>query len=88
MAKKKISSTTLQENAAQVLRDVKQCGGPVTITERSRPVAVLVDFETFVTMQKRLRELEEADLQRVIAQGRKEHQQGRTRRIKSLRELR
>lgn len=88
MAKKKINSTTLQEDAAQVLEDVKQCGEPVTITERSRPVAVLVGFETFVAMQQRLSELEEADLQQVIAQGRKEHQQGRTRRIKSLRELR
>jgi PHD/YefM family antitoxin component YafN of YafNO toxin-antitoxin module len=60
----------------------------LTITERSRPVAVIVDFDTFVAMQKRLGELEAAELQRLIAQGRQEHQQGRTRRIKSLRELR
>ncbi len=43
---KKISSTTLQENAAQVLRGVKQCGGPVTITERSRPALIFVRLKT------------------------------------------
>jgi prevent-host-death family protein len=85
---KRITITALRENATQVLGEVKQRGEPLTITERSRPVAVIVDFETFVAMQKRLGELEAAELQRLIAQGRQEHQQGRTRRIKSLRELR
>ncbi|MCS7273784.1 MAG: type II toxin-antitoxin system prevent-host-death family antitoxin [Candidatus Bipolaricaulota bacterium] len=85
---KKITSTKLQESIAQVLEDVKECGGPVTITERSRPIAVLIGFESFMALQERLRELEEAQLQQIVAQGRQEHEQGRTRRIKSLRELR
>jgi prevent-host-death family protein len=85
---KRMTITALRENATQVLGEVKRRGEPLTITERSRPVAVIVDFDTFVAMQKRLGELEAAELQRLIAQGRQEHQQGRTRRIKSLRELR
>jgi prevent-host-death family protein len=85
---KKITITALRENATQVLGEVKRRGEPLTITERSRPVAVIVDFEAFVAMQKRLGELEATELQRIMAQGRQEHQQGRTRRIKSLREVR
>lgn len=85
---KKITIAKLRENIAQVLEDVKECNGPVTITERSRPIAVLIEFEDFSALQKRLRELEEAQLQQIVSQGRHEHQQGRTRRIKSLRELR
>ncbi|MBI3949369.1 MAG: type II toxin-antitoxin system Phd/YefM family antitoxin [Acidobacteria bacterium] len=85
---KKINIAALQEKAAEVLGEVKRSGEPLMVTERSRPVAVLIDFKTFVAMQKRLGELEEAELQRVIRQGRDEHQQGRTRKIKSLRELR
>lgn len=60
----------------------------MVITERSRPIAVLIEFEGFMALQERLRELEEAQLQQIVAQGRQEHEQGRTRRIKSLRELR
>lgn len=85
---KKITIAKFRENAAQVLEDVRECNGAVTITERSRPIAVLIEFESFIALQQRLHELEEAQLQQIVAQGRHEHQQGRTRRIKSLRELR
>jgi prevent-host-death family protein len=86
--KRKINVAVLRENAAKVLNEVTQSGEPLTVIEQSRPVAVIVDFHTFVAMQKRLDELEEAQLRRVITEGRKEHRQGRTRKIKSLRELR
>jgi prevent-host-death family protein len=85
---KKINIAALKEDAVQVLSRVTEGGEPLTVVDRSRPVAVIVDFDTFVAMQKRLSELGEAELERIIAEGRREHQQGRTRRIKSLRELR
>jgi prevent-host-death family protein len=85
---KKVSSAKFCENVAQMLEEVKRCGEAVTITERSHPVAVLISFESFKALQERLRDLEEAQLWQIVAQGRKEHRQGCTRRIKSLRELR
>ena len=57
---KKIPITALKEDAAKVIREVAQSGEPWTVTERSRPVAVIVDFETFVAMQRRLGELDES----------------------------
>ncbi len=85
---KKVSSTKFCENVAQMLEEVKGCGETVTITERSHPVAILISFESFKALQEHLRDLEEAQLRQIVAQGRKEHRQGGTRRIKSLRELR
>lgn len=85
---KKITIARFCEDVAEVLEDVKECSGPVTITERSRPIAVLMGFESFLALQRRLQELEEIQLQQIVTQGRQEHKQGRTRRIKSLRELR
>jgi prevent-host-death family protein len=82
---KKVSSAKFCENVAQMLEEVKGCGEAVTITERSHPVAVLISFESFKALQERLRDLEEAQLWQIVAQGRKEHRQGCTRRIKSLR---
>jgi PHD/YefM family antitoxin component YafN of YafNO toxin-antitoxin module len=51
-------------------------------------VAVLLDYDTFEVMQNRLRELEEEHLLRIVAEGRKEHRRGKTRKIKSLADLR
>ena len=85
---KKVSSAKFCENVAQMLEEVRGRGEAVTITERSHPIAVLVNFESFQALQKHIRDLEEAQLRQIVAQGRKEHRQGCTRRIKSLRELR
>jgi hypothetical protein len=49
---------------------------------------VVVDFCSFAAMQEPLRQLEEAELLRAIAEGREEHRQGKTRKIKLLPELR
>jgi prevent-host-death family protein len=68
---KKVSSAKFCENVAQMLEEVKGCGEAVTITERSHPVAVLISFESFKALQERLRDLEEAQLWQIVAQGRK-----------------
>jgi len=41
-----------------------------------------------IILQKWPHQLEEAELLRIITEGREEHRQGRTRKIKALRELR
>ena len=84
----KISSSSLRHEATQVVRDLREHRRPWTLIQRSRPVAVLLDYETLEAMQSRLRELEEEPLLRVVAPGRKAHRRGKTRQISSLAALR
>ena len=83
-----ISISGLRQEATQVVKRLREQREPWTLIQRSRPVAVLVDYETFEAMQSRLRELEEEHLLRIIAEGDREHRRGKTRKIKSLAELR
>ena len=83
-----ISISSLRQEATQVVKDLQEHREPWTLIQRSHPVAVLLDYETFEAMQNRLRELEEEHLLRVVAEGRKEHRRGKTRKIKSLADLR
>ena len=85
---KMISISSLRQEATQVIRDVREHHQPWTLIQRSKPVAVILDYETFEAMQERLRELEEEHLLHVVAEGRREYRRGKTRKIKSLTELR
>jgi prevent-host-death family protein len=58
---KRIPLSALKEDAAKVVQEVAQSGEPWTVMEQSRPVAVIVDFETFVAMQRRLGELKKSE---------------------------
>ena len=83
-----ISISTLRQRVTQVVKELLEHRQPWTLIQRSRPVAVLLDYETFEAMQSRLRELEEEHLLRVVAEGRNEHRRGKTRKINSLADLR
>ena len=83
-----ISISSLRQEATQVVKDLREHRQPWTLIQRSRPVAILLDYETFEAMQNRLRELEEEHLLQVVAEGRREHRRGKTRKIKTLAELR
>jgi prevent-host-death family protein len=83
-----ISISTLRQGVTQVVKELREHRQPWTLIQRSRPVAVLLDYETFEAMQSRLRELEEEHLLRVVAEGRDEHRRGKTRKINSLADLR
>ena len=85
---KLIGISRLCHEATRVIKDLRQHRRPWTLIQRSRPVAVLLDYETFEAMQARVRELEEEHLLRVVAQGGKEHRRGKARKIKSLADLR
>lgn len=83
-----ISISSLRQEASQVVKDLREHRRPWTLIQRSKPVAVLLDYETFEAMQNRLRELEEQHLLRVVAEGRREHRRGKSRKIDSLADLR
>lgn len=85
---KLINISSLRQGVTKVVRNLREDRQPWTLIQRSRPVAVLLDYETFEAMQSRLRELEEEHLLRVVAEGREEHKRGKTRKIRSLADLR
>lgn len=58
MAVKIIPVTDLRRTASELLEEVKETGGPIYITHRSRPQGVLVGYETFEALLARLRDLE------------------------------
>jgi len=83
-----ISISTLRQGVTQAVKELREHRQPWTLIQRSRPVAVLLDYETYEAMQSRLRELEEEHLLRVVAEGRDEHRRGKARKISSLADLR
>jgi prevent-host-death family protein len=83
-----INISTLRQGVSQVVRELREHRQPWTLIQRSRPVAVLLDYDTFEAMQSRLRELEEEHLLRVVAEGRDEQRRGKTRKVNSLADLR
>ena len=58
---KQVTVTDLQRNAAKVISDLGK--GPVVVSQRGRPAAVIIDTETFERIE---RELEEVERKRVI----------------------
>lgn len=58
MATKIVPVTDLRRGAGDLLQEVKETGGPIYITHRSRPQGVLVGYETFEALLARLRDLE------------------------------
>ena len=58
---KQVTVTDLQRNAAKVISDLGK--GPVVVSQRGRPAAVIIDTDTFERIE---RELEEVDHKRVI----------------------
>ncbi len=83
-----ISVSQLRQNVARILKQVQANGEPCVVVSRSRPVAVLLSPDAYEAMARRLRELEEAELLRVVEEGEREFRAGKARRLRSLRNLR
>ena len=58
---KQVTVTDLQRNAAKVINELGK--GPVVVSQRGRPAAVMIDTKTFERIE---RELDEVERQRVI----------------------
>lgn len=50
--------TTLKRHATKILKELKENGEPIMITEHGLPSAYLVDVDSFEKMQKRMSLLE------------------------------
>ncbi|HEY3136972.1 MAG TPA: type II toxin-antitoxin system Phd/YefM family antitoxin [Blastocatellia bacterium] len=58
---RQVTVTDLQRNAAKVISELEK--GPVVVSQRGRPAAVIIDTKTFERIE---RELDEVERQRVI----------------------
>lgn len=51
-----VSISDLKQNTASVIKRVKNSDGPIVVLQRSKPVAVLVNFSIYLKMEKALKE--------------------------------
>lgn len=73
---RQVTVTDLQRNAARVINDL--AGGPVVVSQRGRPAAVIIDTKTFEQIERALEEAETARVIEIIEVGLRSHRAGRT----------
>ena len=73
---RQVTVTDLQRNAAKVLGDLGN--GPVVVSQRGRPTAVLIDAGTFGEMERALEEAEAKRVMEVVDAGLASFKAGRT----------
>jgi prevent-host-death family protein len=73
---KQVTVTDLQRNAAKVISELES--GPIIISQRGRPSAVIIDTQTFEQVERLLEEHETKQVLEIIEAGLASHQEGRT----------
>ena len=87
---KQITVTDLQRNAAKVIGNLED--GPVIVSQRGRPAAVIINADTFERIERELEETETRRVLEVVEAGLASYKAGRTsphaevvRRVRKLR---
>jgi len=73
---KQVTVTDLQRNAAKVISDLGK--GPVVVSQRGRPAAVIIDTETFERIENELEEIERKRVIEIVQAGLASYKAGRT----------
>lgn len=73
---KQVTVTDLQRNATKVINELGK--GPVIISQRGRPAAVIIDTETFAQIEEALEEVERKQVVELIEAGLDSFKAGRT----------
>lgn len=73
---KQVTVTDLQRNAAKVISDLGK--GPVVVSQRGRPAAVIIDTETFERIERELAEVERKRVLEIVQAGLASYKAGRT----------
>ena len=72
---KQVTVTDLQRNAAKVISDLGK--GPVVVSQRGRPAAVIIDTETFERIERELEEVEHKRVVEIVQAGLADYKAGR-----------
>jgi prevent-host-death family protein len=73
---KQVTVTDLQRNAAKVINDLGK--GPVVVSQRGRPAAVIIDTDTFERIEREIEEMEKKRIMEVVEAGLASYRAGRT----------
>ena len=73
---KQVTVTDLQRNAAKVIGSLND--GPVIVSQRGRPAAVIIDTATYEQMERTLEEIESKRVIEVVEAGLASYKAGRT----------
>lgn len=72
---KQVTVTDLQRNAAKVISELGK--GPVVVSQRGRPAAVIIDTETFERIERELEEVERKRVLEIVRAGLADYKAGR-----------
>jgi prevent-host-death family protein len=72
---KQVTVTDLQRNAAKVISDLGK--GPVVVSQRGRPAAVIIDTATFERIELELEEIERKRVIEIVQAGLADYKAGR-----------
>lgn len=72
---KQVTVTDLQRRAAEVISSLTD--GPVIVSQRGRPAAVIVTAEAYEQMEQALAEVEARQVREIIEAGLSSHRAGR-----------
>jgi prevent-host-death family protein len=73
---KQVTVTDLQRRAAEVISGLQE--GPVVISQRGRPAAVIVTAEAYEQMEQALAEVEAKHVREIVEAGLSSYRAGRT----------
>ena len=73
---KQVTVTDLQRRAAEVISSLRE--GPVVISQRGRPAAVIVTAEVYEQMEQALADVEAKQVREIVEAGLSSYHAGRT----------
>ena len=73
---KQVTVTDLQRRAAEVINSLSE--GPVIVSQRGRPAAVIITTEAYEQIERALEEIETKRVVELIEAGLASHKEGRT----------
>jgi len=73
---KQVTVTDLQRRAAEVISSLRE--GPVVISQRGRPAAVIVTAEAYEQMEQALADVEAKQVREIVEAGLSSYRSGRT----------
>ena len=73
---KQVTVTDLQRRAAEVISGLQE--GPIVISQRGRPAAVIVTAEAYEQMEQALVEVEAKQVREIVEAGLSSYRAGRT----------
>ncbi|HEU4597983.1 MAG TPA: type II toxin-antitoxin system prevent-host-death family antitoxin [Pyrinomonadaceae bacterium] len=73
---KQVTVTDLQRRAAEVISSLRE--GPVVVSQRGRPAAVIVTTEAYEQMEQALADVEAKQVREIVEAGLSSYSAGRT----------